>query len=439
VRKPEALTPKGQKRFRFSKEKIEALAIPKDGPAIFYDCDVKGLCLRVQPSGKKLFFVLKKAGGKTHRRSLSTFPEMTVENARKHAHSLLAAVADWIAGDRQDPCPLLRPLPDLGEGPLSLNTAFQQYLKSPGKKVKKLSDPVEKAIAKEKADARRQYIFDHCFKELADYPIEQLTPTFLTKYHERLSDKYSPIMMNKAHEIIRAVFNYLIRRQLWTKVNPAIGVERAAKNEREIILEADQGQAFFDALDADPNRDFAEWVALLLLTGVRTSNLYSATWKELKLSRKPPVWEIPPAKSKNGKLMAIPLSKKAVSLLKGRAARLHPGVELKDLEGWVFPSHVGSDSGHIQDYKNQWRRLLKNAGLKNFVRHDLRRTFITRMIAAGVPLPVVAAASGHSNLVSLTPYLRHYAGDVAKAVETGDAEMNKRIEEAEAEKKQLTA
>ena len=39
-------------RFRFSKERIAALPIPKDGPATYYDTDVKQLGLRLQPSGK---------------------------------------------------------------------------------------------------------------------------------------------------------------------------------------------------------------------------------------------------------------------------------------------------------------------------------------------------------------------------------------------------
>jgi integrase len=436
--------PQDQKRFRFNREKIEALLAPKVGPAVFYDTDVKGLSLRVQPSGKKLFFVLKKVAGKTHRRTIgTTFPSTTVENARKHAHNLLGAVAEWVA-DPQGPNPMLRPLPDSDDAPMTFNAAFQMYLKSPGKKTKNVT-----AENREKADERRQYIFDHCYTELQDHPIEEFTPTFMATYHKKLEKKYGPMMMNRAHEVLRATFNYLIRKGIWTNVNPAIGVERAPKRERAIILEDEQGQAFFDALDKDPNRDFAEWAALLLLTGVRTSNLYAAAWEELKLSRKPAVWEIPAAKSKNGKDMIIPLNAEAIALLKSRAARLHPQVELKDLKGWVFPSKFPSendDPRHVVDFKNQWRRLMKTAGLYDkeadrptLTRHDLRRTFVSRMLAQGVPLHVASAAAGHSSLAAMQPYARFNKGDVAKAVETGAAGMKKRIAEIEAEKKLLGA
>src|SRR6267154_1156993 len=87
-------------RFRFSKERIAALAIPKDGPATHYDTDVKQLGLRIQPSGKAQFFVLKKVAGRTYRKTLGDRDHLQLEAARKHAHKLLATVADWLAGDR---------------------------------------------------------------------------------------------------------------------------------------------------------------------------------------------------------------------------------------------------------------------------------------------------------------------------------------------------
>jgi integrase len=418
--------PQGQKRFRFSKEKIEALPTPKDGPAVFYDTDVKGLCLRFQPSGKKLFFVLKKAAGKPYRRSLSTFPNMSVENARKHSLNLLGAVADWVAGDRQEPCPMLRPLPDSDEGPMTFNTAFKMYLKSPGKKTKKVTPE-----NKQKADARRQYIFDHCFKDLADRPIEELTPVVVGAYHEKLEEKHGPVMANRAHEILRATFNHLIRKGLWTHVNPATGATRAPKTERAVILEPEQLKPFLDALDAEKNRDFSEFVALLFSTGVRKTNLYAAEWDEISLSRK--TWVIPAEKSKNGKPTTIALRPEAVELFKMRKQKRAEGCR------WVFPSKSGSDSGHIEDYKNQFARLKKAAGLTNFTFHDLRRSFVAYLIMGGVPMPIASEAAGHASLASMSPYARFAKGAVSKALDQGTTEIKRAMDEAEAEKKLLTA
>ncbi len=400
------------RRFRFSTEKLASLPTPIDGPAVYYDRDVPQLGLRLQPSGARRFFVLKKVAGKTFRKTFDS--NLKIDAARKHAHKLLADVADWTAGDRTKPCPMTQPL----DGRLTFQKAFEMYLNAPGKRV----------TNKEKADARRWYLFNHCLKSIAARPVDELTPTAIAAIHERLEKKHGPIMANRAHEVLRATFNHLIKKGLWVNVNPSHGATRAPKRDRAVILEADQRKPFLDALDSEENRDFAEFIALDLATGARKSNVYAAEWREIKFGRK--VWEIPAEKSKNGKPMTIPLTKEALAILKQREARRQ-----KDCP-WIFPSKSGSKSGHVVDFKNQFKRLKKKAGLVDFRFHDIRRTFVANLIMANVPLPVACAASCHSNLQSMAPYARFSKGDVAKALDLGTAEAVKRMNEAEAEKRE---
>jgi hypothetical protein len=57
-------------------------------------------------------------------------------------------------------------------------------------------------------------------------------------------------------------------------------------------------------------------------------------------------------------------------------------------------------------------------------------------------MPVVSEAAGHRNLDSMKPYARFAKGAVARALEMGEQEIQTRMAEAEAEKKeqaQLTA
>jgi integrase len=274
-------------------------------------------------------------------------------------------------------------------------------------------------------------LFDHCLASLAARPIDEITPTVVAAFHERLEKKHGAIMANRAHEVLRAVYNHLIKKGLWAAVNPATGATRAPKVDRAIILEDDQRRPFLDALDAEKNRDFAEFVALLLATGVRKSNLYCAEWSEIKLTRK--VWEIPAAKSKNGLTMTIPLSKEAVALFRMREQK-----RKKDCP-WVFPSKLESESGHVEDYKNEFKRLKKKAGLSNFTMHDLRRSFVANLITSGVPMPVASKCAGHASLASMSPYARFAKGMETKALELGAEDSKRRMEEAEAEKKLLSA
>lgn len=422
-----------KRQFRFSQEKLAALPIPKDGPAVYRDTDIPQLCARIQPSGKAVFFVLKKVCGKTCRKTLGDLKHLPLAAARKHAHTLLGKVADWLAGDRKELNPMIRPLDDTK---LTFETAFQMYVKSKRKRV----------TNKERADERVQYRFDRYLTAIAGRPVDELTMTVVGNLHEKLTKDFGPVAANRAHEVVRAVFNFLISKGLWTATNPSKGASPNSEESRTRILEPHEIKPFLDALQAEKNRDFAEFVALLLATGCRKGNLYSAEWDEIDLEAK--AWKIPGEKYKNGKTTTLPLKPQAVALFRMRQDR-----KTKDPR-WVFPSQT-SESGHVMDYKNQFARLKKAAGFKeitvkdrsgklrkrvDFSFHDLRRSFIAFMVSSGrASMPVISAAAGHSSLESMEPYAQFAKDAVTKALDAGEDEMQQQMQEAEAEKNRLSA
>ena len=48
----------------------------------------------------------------------------------------------------------------------------------------------------------------------------------------------------------------------------------------------------------------------------------------------------------------------------------------------------------------------KRAGVKPFTPHDLRRTFVSRLLDAGVDIAIVAKMAGHSNIQTTARYDR---------------------------------
>ena len=52
----------------------------------------------------------------------------------------------------------------------------------------------------------------------------------------------------------------------------------------------------------------------------------------------------------------------------------------------------------------RWQRLRVKAGCPDLCLHDLRRTYITRLIRAGVPLPTVQKLAGHSDIKTTLKY-----------------------------------
>ena len=54
----------------------------------------------------------------------------------------------------------------------------------------------------------------------------------------------------------------------------------------------------------------------------------------------------------------------------------------------------------------QWQRIVRKAGVEHITIHDLRRTYITRLIQARANLPTVQRLAGHANV---TTTIDHYS------------------------------
>ena len=78
---------------------------------------------------------------------------------------------------------------------------------------------------------------------------------------------------------------------------------------------------------------------------------------------------------------------------------------IKDpLNEWVFPSD--GQSGHLNDPKKAWARLLKRAQIEDLRMHDLRRTFGSWQAALGANGYIIGKSLGHKSQQSTAIYAR---------------------------------
>src|SRR5262249_5238136 len=151
---------------------------------------------------------------------------------------------------------------------------------------------------------------------------------------------------------------------------PARGIKKFREHDRDRFLQSDELPRFFAALDAEPNEHYRHLFLVALLTGVRRGNVLAMRWDQLHLDAA--TWTLP--ETKNGHPVTVVLVSEVVEILRERQARC-------GASPWVFPGR--GKSGHLEEVKSAWQRILDRAGIADLRIHDLRRTLGSWQVATG--------------------------------------------------------
>jgi integrase len=139
-------------------------------------------------------------------------------------------------------------------------------------------------------------------------------------------------------------------------------------------------------------------VAFLLAieTAMRQGEMWALDWKDVSIEKQVAVV----LDSKNGDRRRVPLSKRAVELLK----------KLEPKESGMVIGTPQESSGVI------FRRIVKMAGIDNLTFHDTRHEAITRL-AKKLPMLDLARMVGHRDPRSLMVYYNETAEEIAKRLD----------------------
>ena len=193
--------------------------------------------------------------------------------------------------------------------------------------------------------------------------------------------------------------------------NPCKGVERNVEHHRRRYLVGDELARLIKALAEHDDRQAADIIRLLLLTGARRGEVLAMRWADVDLTEG--TWSKPPSSTKQREHHQVPLSAPARQLLseirKRQAGKQHAVGE------YVFPG-VGS-SGHVVELKRAWRRICKAAGITGLRIHDLRHSYASQLASGGTSLPMIGALLGHSNPATTHSYSHLFDDPLRAATE----------------------
>ena len=367
----------GRAVVHLTQKVLESLS-PKEKPHIVRDDEIKGLIVKIYPTGTMTFFLNVRVGRTVDMFKIGQWPDLNVAKAREKARKMRGDLAQG-----------KNPKAEKREG-ITLGEFFEVYMNRHGN---------EKKSAKEYRSLYRQHL-----EPWKNYPLQGITRHKIESLHRKAGQE-TPVRANRLLALLSSIFT---QASLWGHhrgENPCRGIRKFKEVSRERFLSGEELGRFFEALEISESETFRDFVLLALFTGARRSNVLSMRWKDIDFERS--VWKIPGELSKNGEPMQIPLGPDVLDILRKRRAETSS----------VFVLPGPAARGHYREPWKAWATLLKRAALEDLRIHDLRRSMGSWMTIGGTSLPIVGKALGHKTSQATSIYARLNLDPVRAAME----------------------
>lgn len=226
-------------------------------------------------------------------------------------------------------------------------------------------------------------------------PLSDTSATLFAAYRDERLKNVKPGTVRRDLALLQRVFE--VARREWAiplHLNPVADVcKPPAGRPRDRRLDDDDAAEVFAAIEQCRNPFVGPVVRLALETGMRRSEVLTAIWANVDLEARTMRLE----QTKNGHPRVIPLSPKAVAILKALPRSGDPR---------VFPTSINA-------FRLAWQRVQNRSGIADLHFHDLRHEAISRFFERGLSVPEVALISGHRDPRMLFRYAHLRAEDVA--------------------------
>jgi len=325
-----------------------------------------GFGIRVTTKGVKTWIYRYKINGKTDKLTLGHYPTTSLANAKKQFMEL--------RGLRKD-----------GHKPKHIVEANK--LKESNTVEKLFLAWYENYAAKHRKKPLqiKQQIDSDIFPSIGSIPLDKIQTIDITKALDKIVERGAPIHANRVLSTIKQAFNYGVSRGS-LPYSPAISIRTRdiggleKRRERFLTLnEIKQLWLFLDSKNHKLSLHIKNAIKILLLTGVRTSELRLAEWNEFNFEES--LWIMPAAHSKINLNIKIHLSEQVKALL----------MELKENNHskYVLPGTSVDKSLTENALPRAIKRIQDRIGIPEWHAHDLRRTFSTQLGEALQVNPVV--------------------------------------------------
>lgn len=229
------------------------------------------------------------------------------------------------------------------------------------------------------------------------------------KGKRREGKTWKPATFNRYKALLSMVYRQGIKNRK-ISVNPAREIERRRENNaRDRYLSGQEEASLRDVITESWPERIPEF-DIAINSGMRRGEQYNCEWGFVDLERK--MLTVP--RSKHGEKRRVYLNDRSVSAFQ-TLWRFSEGT------GKVFGHLYTSD--HTKGAREWFESALSRAGISNFHWHDLRHTFASRLVMAGVDIFTVKELLGHKNIQMTMRYAHlapvHQLDAVQRLCDTG--------------------
>lgn len=416
---------------KLSKRTADAATATGGRTTFYFDTDLPGFCLKVQPSGEKRWCVQYRAGAggrkaAKKRMVLGSISKLTPDQARVAAKEVLAGVT-------------------LGQDPAAARAGAREMPNFRDFAERYLAEEAEPKLKPGTVVNYRIYLRKHAAPIVGSLKLDAVEETDIAKLHRKVG-KATPMTANRVLEFIGSVYRYAAVCGLVPRGhNPTAHIQAYREQRRERFLTSEElgrlGEAIREAETTgivwrtdgkaaskhtpkkNPRTKIGSHAAaalrLLILTGARLREILGLRWQYVDFERG--LLLLPD--SKTGR-KTIVLNAPALEILSGL-----PRIGL-----FVIAGEVEGQPRH--DLNRPWKLVCKRAELEGVRIHDLRHTHASFGAGAGLGLPVIGKLLGHTQQ-STTARYAHLDNDPIKraaerigsdlAIAMGDAKAGKPV------------
>jgi len=401
-------------------------AKPKVKPYELRDGKVRGLILRVQPTGKKAWVCeLRNYKGKKRRATIKVngmtdANVITLTQARHLANAIIAHPEKYFLDAPLKSADNTKVFGDFFKG------AYKEYAEANMRSHNKVLPSIKRNFS---------HLFDRDMDKIAETDIvrwqKNKTVAFTTLQRDFTNLK---ACLNRAVDTYHLINSHQLER--YNIKRPRNDPAGAEQKDPRYLLEGEE-ERLREALSARDCRMQAErrsanqWrkergyqpkpelsgyadhitplVLLAVNTGLRRGDLFDLEWRHVNFQLR----HIRKVINKISHTMfgkapkTIPLSDEAYAVLdKWR--------QQTEGEGRVFPSN--KSGGRLDNIDKAWHKLLEGAEIEDFRFHDLRHTFASKLVMGGVDLNTVRELMCHSDIKMTLVYAHLSPGHMEKAI-----------------------